>query len=149
MEVLERPDGRLLVECQGHLIKAQEAPPRLEFLRATSLRRANGSSHGRHELAPLDKTDVDSEQATSPRRRRKCAVPGQRKPTRRQMALSEAVQEAEARSLSLRAIARELGIHRETARRYALAKSTPLYTRPKPATPLSDTVNNHGDGQFR
>ena len=149
VEVLERPDGRLLVEYQGHLIKTQEAPPRPEFMRATSLGRANGSSHGRHELASLDKTDVDSEQATGPRRRRNRAVPRQRKPTRRQKALWEAVQEAKARGLSLRAIARELGIHRETARRYALAESTPLYTRLKPATPLSDTIINHGDGQFR
>ena len=154
VEVLERPDGRLLVEYQGHLIKAQEAPPRPELMRvqgnrSTSHGRVNGSSHGRHELASLDKTDVDSEQATSPRRRRKRAVPGPRKPALRQKALWESVQEAKARGLSLRAIARELGIHRETARRYALAESTPLYTRLKTATPLSDTINNHGDGQFR
>ncbi len=154
VEVLERPDGRLLVEYQGHLIEAQEAPPRPEFLRVLGNRttpdgRVNGSSHGHQELACLEKTDVDSEQAASPRRKRKRAAPGSRKPTPRQKALWEAVQEARARGLSLRAIARELGIHRETARRYALTESTPMYTRVKPATALSDTINNHGDGQFR
>ena len=154
VEVLERPDGRLLVEYQGHLIEAQEAPPRPEFLRVlgnrtTSPGRVSGSSHGHQELACLEKTDVDSEQAASPRRKRKRADPGSRKPTPRQKALWEAVQEARARGLSLRAIARELGIHRETARRYALTESPPLYTRVKPATALSDTINNHGDGQFR
>ena len=97
----------------------------------------------------MDKTDVNSEQATSPRRRRKRAVPGQRSQPGDSRLCGEAVQEAKTRGLSLRAIAKELRIHRETARRYALAKSTPLYTRLKPATPLSDTINNHGDGHFR
>ena len=26
MEILERPDGRLLVECRGHLVQAQQVP---------------------------------------------------------------------------------------------------------------------------
>ena len=65
VEVLERPDGRLLVEYQGHLIEAQEAPPRPEFLRVLGNRttpdgRVNGSSHGHQELACLEKTDVQT-----------------------------------------------------------------------------------------
>ena len=47
-------------------------------------------------------------------------------PTARQKALWENVQQARLRGLSLRAIARELGIHRNTARKYALANSPPL-----------------------
>ena len=50
---------------------------------------------------------------------------------------------------SLRAIARELGIHRNTARRYALAKTPPMNTRVKPAAALTVNINSHGDGQFR
>ena len=154
VEVLERPDGRLLVECRGHLVQAQEAPPRPGLLRvlgnrSTSHGRANGSSHGHHELASLEKTDVDNEQEASPRRKRKRATPEPRQPTPRQEARWQAVQEARARGLSLRAIARELGIHRQTARKYALAKSPPVQARANPATPLSDIIYGQGGGQFR
>ena len=51
----------------------------------------------------------------------------------------ESVQEAKLRGLSLRAIARELGIHRETAKKYALAarlridQLAPLVSRDYPA----------------
>ena len=55
-----------------------------------------------------------------------------------------------ARGLSLRAVARELvGIHRQTARKYALAKSPPVQARTNPATALSDIINSQGGGQFR
>ena len=43
-----------------------------------------------------------------------------------QRALRDDVQQAKLRGLSLRAMARELGIHRNTVRRYALAESPPL-----------------------
>ena len=46
--------------------------------------------------------------------------------TIRQRALWENVQRAKLQGLSLRAIARDLGIHRNTARRYALADSLRL-----------------------
>ena len=72
VEVLGRPDGRLLVEYQGGLIATQEAPPRPGLLRVLGNRttpdgRANGSGHSHHELSSLEKTDVDSERAASPR----------------------------------------------------------------------------------
>ena len=38
----------------------------------------------------------------------------------------EGVQQAKLRGLSIRAIARELGIHRDTVRKYAEAKSPPM-----------------------
>ena len=47
-------------------------------------------------------------------------------PTPRQSTLWENVQQAKLRGLSLRAISRELGIHRNTARKYALSESPPL-----------------------
>ena len=47
-------------------------------------------------------------------------------------ALWEDVQQAKLRGLSLRAIARELGIHRNTVRKYALAESPPLRKKKAP-----------------
>ncbi len=143
VDVLERPDGRLLVEYQGQQVEAQEAPPRPGLLRALGNRPAshggaNGSGPGHHELASLEKADGDGEHAASPQGRRKCATEGPRKPTPRQAALWEEVQEARARGLSLRGIARELQIHKGTARRYALAKSPYVHALINPATVLSD-----------
>ena len=48
------------------------------------------------------------------------------KATARQRALWEDVQQAKLRGLSLRAMARELGVYRNTVRKYALAESPPL-----------------------
>ena len=59
-------------------------------------------------------------------RPRKSKAQQHRIPTARQRTLWENVQETRLRGLSLRAIARELSIHRNTARKYALAKSPPL-----------------------
>ena len=47
-------------------------------------------------------------------------------PTARQRALWDNVQQAKLRGLSLRATARDLGAHRNTVRKYALAESPPL-----------------------
>ena len=55
-----------------------------------------------------------------------------RKPTFLQRESWKAVQEAKLRGLSIRGMARELGIHRETVRRYIDAGSPP--TRRSPAT---------------
>ena len=48
-----------------------------------------------------------------------------RKPTATQQARWEAVQQAKSQGLSLRAIARELGMSRVATRKYALAESPP------------------------
>ena len=48
-----------------------------------------------------------------------------RTPTATQQARWEAVQQAKSRGLSLRAIARELGMSRVSTRKYALAESPP------------------------
>ena len=58
---------------------------------------------------------------------RKSKAQQHRIPTARQRALWEDVPQAKLRGLSLRRIARELGIHQNTARnKYALAESPPL-----------------------
>ena len=77
------------------------------------------------------------------------AAEGPRKPTPRQTALWEEVQEARARGLPLRGISREPKIHRQTARKYALAESPPVHARPHIATALSDIIENQGNGHFR
>ena len=57
----------------------------------------------------------------------------------------EAVQEANARGLSIRGIARELGIHRNTARKYAAAERPPVMALRNVAVALPDTMNNNAD----
>ena len=66
-----------------------------------------------------------------------------RKPTFLQKERWKAVQQAKLRGLSIRGMAKELGIHRETVRRYIDAESPP--TRRSPATPpapASDTISD-------
>ena len=66
-----------------------------------------------------------------------------RKPTFLQRERWKAVQQAKLRGLSIRGMARELGIHRETVRRYIDAESPP--TRRPPAIPpaaASDTISD-------
>ena len=60
-----------------------------------------------------------------------------RKPTFLQRERWKAVQEAKRRGLSIRGMARELGIHRHTVRRYIDAESPPTRRQPRPA---SDTL---------
>ena len=55
-------------------------------------------------------------------------------PTARRRALWENVQQTRLKGLSLRAMARELGIHRNTVRKYALAESPSLRKRKSAAS---------------
>ena len=57
-------------------------------------------------------------------------------PTARQRTLWENVQQAKLEGLSFRATARELGIHRNTVRKYTLAESPPLRKIKSAATTL-------------
>ena len=64
-----------------------------------------------------------------------------RKPTPRQTVRWKAVQQAKLRGLSIRAIARELGIHGNTVRKYAEAKSPPMMrTRSRSRVSQSDAM---------
>ena len=60
-----------------------------------------------------------------------------RKPTFLQRERWKEVQEAKRKGLSIRAMARELGIHRHTVRRYIDADSPPPRRPPRPA---ADTI---------
>ena len=131
VEVQEDLEGRLLVQYQGRTIPTQEAPPRPGLLRAAAVSHMEGSGVGHSAnnaegqwdacLARLETGEVDRDL-----RPRKSKAQQHRMPTARQRTLWENVQQARLRGLSLRAIARELGIHWNTARKYALAKSPPL-----------------------
>ena len=57
---------------------------------------------------------------------RKTVTPRSRKPTPLQTARWKAVRKAKRKGLSIRGIARELGIHRETVRKYINAESPPM-----------------------
>ena len=53
------------------------------------------------------------------------------------------MQEAKARGLSIRGLARELGAHRNTARKYAAAESPPVTPLRNVAVALPETMNNN------
>ena len=57
-----------------------------------------------------------------------------RKPTFLQRERWEAVQQAKMRGLSIRGMARELGIHRNTIRKYIDAETPPTRRPPRPAS---------------
>ena len=136
LEVHEDLDGQLLVQYRGRTIPTQEAPPRPGVLRASNgplrygpglERRVNGvGSHPKESLASLDAIEADSATLNGGGRVRKPPASPRRKPTPRQRVRWKAVQQAKLRGLSIRAIARELGIHRNTVRKYAEAKSLPM-----------------------
>ena len=136
MEVHEGLDGQLLVQYRGRTIPTQEAPPRPGVLRASNGplrygpgldRRVNDvGSHPKESLASLDAIEADSATLNGGGRVRKPPASPRRKPTPRQRVRWKAVQQAKLRGLSSRAIARELGIHRNTVRKYAEAKSPPM-----------------------
>ena len=141
VDVLEGLDGQLAVRYRGEIIPSQEAPPRPGILRSFN----GSSSHGtpprpdlnglsrRWEaaLAALD-AQMDAGYADDTAidngavRVRKAPAMQRRKPTPLQTARWNAVQKAKRRGLSIRGVARELGIHRDTAKKYMEALSPPM-----------------------
>lgn len=123
VEVQERLDGSLVVAYRGRDIPTREAPPRTSVLRG-----GNGNQGRKPSVDWGSSTDgvaavlASVENASTP------AAPQGRRPTPRMQAWWEAVQEAKGRGLSLRGIARELGMARNTARKYAAATSPPVYS---------------------
>ena len=140
VDVLEGLDDSLTVQHEGRDVPSQEAPPRPSVLRSFARRTThspiiyqptNGlDSKWAARLATLY-ADHDAEQsvATSGRngtgRVRKTVTPRRRKPTPLQTARWKAVQKAKRKGLSMRGIARELGIHRDTVKKYMNAESPP------------------------
>ena len=138
VDVLEGQDGHLAVRYQGEIIPSQEAPPRPGLLRSFNGSSSHGPpAHGglnglgrrwAAALAALD-AEVDAGDAddNGAVRVRKAPAMQHRKPTPLQTARWNAVQKAKRRGLSIRGVARELGIHRDTAKKYMEAESPLLY----------------------
>ena len=142
VDVLEALDGRLTVRYRGEIIPSQEAPPRPGRLRSLIGSSSNGSAHHgglnglgkRWEVAlaafdaGTDTSDADHapEESGANIVCRTVATP-HRKPTPLQTVRWRAVQKAKRRGLSVRGVAREVGIHRDTAKKYMEAESPPLY----------------------
>lgn len=141
VDVLEGLDGNLAVQHEGRDVPSQEAPPRPSVLRGFAGRTVHtptfhppNNGLGRRwtaRLTALDATgDAEKPIATSGRngagRVRKAVTRRPRKPTPLQTARWKAVQRAKRKGLSIRGIARELGIHRETVRKYMNAESPPM-----------------------
>ncbi len=153
VEVLVALDGRLAVRREGHIIPAQEAPPPPVFLRngggafdkvpVPHLNPDPLAESWGETLAPLDTMADDAKESGSAVEGSASAdeslVKPARKPMFLQMARWKAVEKARRKGMSLRAIERELGIHRSTIKKYLDAEGPP--TRRSQATPsLSDTI---------
>ena len=141
VEVLERADGELLIRYQGEIVDFQEGEPPAASLWGEGTGRASlpdepqpasglASSHLDEDqqklLAALDSSVEKRAKAKAAAAQGK-TVRHQlhRKPTPTQQARWEAVQLAKSQGLSLRAIARELGMSRVATRKYAVADSPP------------------------
>ena len=121
VDVLEGQDGHLAVRYQGEIIPSQEAPPRPGLLRSFNGSSSHGPpAHGglnglgrrwAAALAALD-AEVDAGDADDNGvvRVRKAPAMQHRKPTPLQTARWNAVQKAKRRGLSIRGVAREVGI---------------------------------------
>ena len=155
VEVLEGLDGRLSVRHEGRILPAQEAPPSPVFLRNGHGRSKPVSvppsgAHGLGErwtatLEPLDsraeEEKVQGAITDSAGTAGKAKTPSLRKPTFLQRERWKAIQKARRKGMSLRAIKRQLGIHRSTIKKY-LGSEGPPTRRPwvGPTTSSSDTM---------
>ena len=174
VEIQVHLDGSMVACYEGRVIPSQEAPPRPSVLRdrilidsnkntgfpgylasgATPVVGSQGNGEGQH------KADSEGTAAGSPSRvdtrwiplhsiapsNTALQAPSGRQPTPRQQAMWEAVQEAKGRRLSMRAIGRELGISKRTAKKYAVAIRPPTYSpREKPVECTDDGLAEWAD----
>ena len=155
VEVMEGLDGRLSVRHEGRILAAQEAPPSPVFLRNGHERSATcpvapSGAHGLGERwtatlnsqdsgAENEKDQGDNTGSVAAAGKPKAASP--RKSTFLERERWKAIQKARRKGMSLRAIERELGIHRATVRKYLDTEGPPT-RRPwvGPATSTSDTM---------
>ena len=138
VEVLEHTDGRLQVRHEGEIIPCRPAPPRPGALRASHGALAPNSRNRPHRETP----------GQSSRQPAPAATPGQpgarsrRRGNRRSRTITVNLHPAgnsprdswpsgrrcsrpRAQGLSLREISRQLGVHRNTVRKYARSETQP------------------------
>jgi len=133
VQVQERLDGSLVIWHRGRAIPAQEAPPRPGVLRAPAATASKNvsttSGTGDWALSKVSATadtgvpHTASQDCYSQRPGRQ--GPRRHGPTLRQMARWDAIRAAKEQGLSMRAIARDLGISRNTVRKYVYADGPP------------------------
>ena len=154
VEVLEGLDGRLRLRHEGRIINAQESPPSPVFLRNShgdsATGRASPTGPGRLDqcwaaaLKLLESRAAHDDQAGPSGGAGADPTPATvppRKPTFLQRERWKAIQKARRKGMSLRAIQRELGIHRATIKKYMDADGPPgRRSRPALTVPRSDTV---------
>ena len=155
--MLERSDGQLMVQHEGKLIAHQEAPPKAGALRAAQGALAptpelaqvvrNLSQHGLGRLqlqrlaalgAPVDEPMNDEKGPSS-------YTPPPRQATPRKQALWKAVHHAKLQGVSLRGIAKQLGISRNTVRKYVDLTAPPINPTRRRAAHLAtqDKIGGH------
>ena len=161
VEVMEHTDGRLQIRYQGELIPCRQAPPRPGLLRAShgamaptpelnrTVKRLGNhrlSQPQLRQLASLEPALVDEDPVQSASSSAETALPPRRELTPRQLALWKAVQHARIQGLALREIARQLGISRNTVRKYAHTLTQPT-NRPQNhgSRPLSQLITKRSD----
>ena len=140
--IYPKTPGHLPCSSLTHPLPLSSRRPSVSFGGFGIERRVNGvGSHPKESLASLDAIEADSATLNGGGRVRKPPASPRRKPTPRQRVRWKAVQQAKLRGLSIRAIARELGIHRNTVRKYAEAKSPPMMpTRGRSRVSQSDRM---------
>jgi len=138
-EIQEHLDGKLAVSYGGRIIPTQEAPPRPGILRATSTNRHNEFVNLPQWLTRFD-SDATQEKIRLGGEPSDSLNMPPRYPTPRQQARWEAVQAAKQQGLSKRAIARELGISRNTVKRHLVAPSPPVYPPKRKECPSQGTL---------
>lgn len=126
VELRQYPDGKLTAFCRGRLLNSLELPQKVGYFNG---KRLPG------EAKPIPEWLKEALDRAGTKRR----PSSPRTPTSRQQALWDAVQGALRQGLSKRAIARTLGISRNTVRKYASAISPPI-TRLGRLAQVSGTV---------
>ena len=155
VEVLESLDGRLSVRHEGRIVLAQEAPPSPVFLRdrhepsapvPVPSTGANGlGGRWTETLQTLDSSaeedEIRGDNTDSVVTAGKPKTVSPRKPTFLQRERWKVIQKARRKGMSLRAIERDLGIHRGTVRKYLDSMGPPPRPpRAGPTTSASDTM---------
>ena len=140
VEVLEHTDGRLQVRHDGEIVSTQPAPPRSGALRASHgalaptpeisrivKRLANHrlSQPQLRNLANLEPDPIVEDDDRVGNTDSETQALEDRPLSPRQLALWRAVQEAKVQGISLREIARQLGVSRNTVRKYARSLTQP------------------------
>ena len=137
VEVLEHTDGRLRVLHEGGIIPTRPVPPRSGALRACHgalaptpeiariVNRLGNHRISQPQLRNVANLEPDPVAEDPLGENHHSEPPARWELTPRQLALWKAVQQAKAQGLSLRAISRQLGVHRNTVRKYASSVTQP------------------------